>query len=210
LRPTWCASAARGRYCFEQNTLFRAVLEAIGFEVTALAARVRLGTEQVRARTHMLLRVDLPEGPVVADVGFGADGFVHPLPLAVGEETWIGASGYRLRREDELWVLEASLEEAWVDLYAFTLEPQYPVDFEMANHYTSTHPSSSFVKRLTAQRCWPDGRVVLRNRDLLHQEGGRIRRSRVRSPTHLLHVLDHHFGLTFPADTRFVGSGLDF
>jgi N-hydroxyarylamine O-acetyltransferase len=34
--------ARRGGYCFEQNALFAAVLEAIGFRVTRLAARVRM------------------------------------------------------------------------------------------------------------------------------------------------------------------------
>ncbi len=74
-------TARRGGYCFEQNTLFQAALETMGFEVTALAARVRVGATGIRARTHMLLRVDLPEGPFVADVGFGADGPVRSLPL---------------------------------------------------------------------------------------------------------------------------------
>ena len=55
----------RGGYCFEQNTLFKAALEALGYRVTALAARVRVGTTEVRPRTHMLLRVDLPEGTFV-------------------------------------------------------------------------------------------------------------------------------------------------
>src|SRR5215469_1149692 len=32
----------RGGYCFEQNTLFAAALETLGFPVTRLAARVRL------------------------------------------------------------------------------------------------------------------------------------------------------------------------
>jgi len=51
----------RGGYCFEQNTLFRAALEAVGFVVTSLAARV-LGGGVVRPRTHMLLLVDQPLG----------------------------------------------------------------------------------------------------------------------------------------------------
>ena len=82
--------------------------EAIGFEVTPLAARVRVGATSVRARTHMLLRVDLAEGPFVADVGFGADGPVRPLPLEEGREHWLGAVGHRFRREKDLWVLEGN------------------------------------------------------------------------------------------------------
>ena len=48
----------RGGYCFEQNTLFRAALETIGFTVTSLAARVRADgtgrTETVRDPDHLL------------------------------------------------------------------------------------------------------------------------------------------------------------
>ena len=33
--------ARRGGYCFEQNALFAAALESLGFKVTRLAARVR-------------------------------------------------------------------------------------------------------------------------------------------------------------------------
>jgi len=193
----------RGGYCFEQNTLFQAVLEQLGFAVTPLAARVRAGGTAVRPRTHMLLRVDLPAGALVADVGFGGDGPLHPLPLAEGRESWIGHIGHRLRCEGDLWVLEGNLAGAWADLYAFTLEPQHPVDFEMANHFTSTHPRSAFVNALTAQRCFPERRVILRDRELLVREGRLTETTTVRDPEHLLHVLDRHFGLVFPPGTRF-------
>jgi N-hydroxyarylamine O-acetyltransferase len=196
-------AAHRGGYCFEQNTLFRAALEALGFVVTSLAARVRSGATSVRPRTHMLLLVDLAEGPFVADVGFGGDGLVRPLPLAAGPETWIGGLGHRLAREGELWVLQGNASGAWADLYAFTLEPQYPIDFVMANHFTSTWPESAFVNSLTAQLTSPERRLVLRNRELTVREGGRIETTIIRSPAHLLEVLDRDFGLAFPPGTRF-------
>ncbi len=193
----------RGGYCFEHNTLFRAVLERLGFGVTALAARVRVGATSVRPRTHMLLRVDLTEGPFLADVGFGADGPVRSLPLNAGPELWIGPTGHRLRQEGALWVLEGNTAGEWVDLYAFTLEPQYPIDFEMANHFTSTYPRSAFVNTLTAQRSWPERRAVLRNRELTVREGPRAETTAIRDPAHLLEVLERHFGLVFPPGTRF-------
>ena len=193
----------RGGYCFEQNTLFQAVLERLGFRVVPLAARVRAGMGGVRPRTHMLLRVELEEGACLADVGFGADGLMHPLPFAPGALSWTAGVGHRLRREDELWVLTANLGGEWVDLYAFTLEPQHPVDYEMANHYTSTWPESKFVQTLTAQRACAAGRAILRNRDLAVREGGSVRTELIRDADHLLEVLDREFGLSFPAGTRF-------
>ena len=52
----------RGGYCFEQNTLFQAVLERMGFDVTALAARVRIRGSDLCARisvewSHMAARL---------------------------------------------------------------------------------------------------------------------------------------------------------
>jgi N-hydroxyarylamine O-acetyltransferase len=196
-------AARRGGYCFEQNTLFQAVLESMGFAVTALAARVRAGATAIRARTHMLLRVDLPEGPFVADVGFGADGPLRALPLTEGREHWVGPSGHRLRREGDLWVLEGNGDGSWGDLYAFTLERQCPIDFEMANHFTSTHPRSAFVNSLVAQRLWPERRVILRNRELTVREGRVTETTTIRDPGHLLEVLERQCGLAFPPGTRF-------
>jgi N-hydroxyarylamine O-acetyltransferase len=150
----------------------------------------------------MLLRVELPEGAWLADVGFGGDGLVHPLAFD-GGELWIGPFGHRLRREDELWVLQSSVRGSWGDLYAFSLEPQYPVDFVMASHFTSTWPDSPFLNTLTAQRCWPERRAILRNRDLVVRETGGETRETVRDPEHLLEILEGVFGLSFPPGTRF-------
>ena len=193
----------RGGYCFEQNTLFQAVLERVGFRLVPLAARVRAGPPGVRPRTHMLLRVELDEGPHLADVGFGGDGLVRPLSFAPAAEVLTAGVVHRLRREGDLWVLTAEVAGDSTDLYAFTLEPQYAVDYEMANHYTSTWPGSKFVQTLTAQRSWPEGRSILRNRDLTVREGGSVRTETIRDPDHLLQVLEREFGLSFPAGTRF-------
>jgi N-hydroxyarylamine O-acetyltransferase len=155
----------RGGYCFEHNTLFAAALEALGFGVTRLAARVRFGASRLLPRTHMLLRVDAGGEVFLADVGFGGDGLLGPVPLMVGRESRQHLWTYRLVEEGHLWVLQSLRPGGWFDLYAFTLEPHFPVDFEVANHYTATHPDSIFVRALTVQRPTPQARHVLRNRD---------------------------------------------
>lgn len=200
----------RGGYCFEQNTLFAAALEALGFRLTRLSARVRANMTELRPRTHMLLRVDLPEGAFVADVGFGGDGLVLPVPLEgdhevfAGERGMSGALGHRVVQEGaEARVLQASVDGEWHDLYTFTLEPQYAVDYEMANHFTSTYPRSPFVRSLTAQRARRHRRAILRNRDLVVRDAGGVRASSIRNPDHLLEVLAAEFDLVFPPGTRF-------
>jgi len=195
----------RGGYCFEQNTLLRAALDALGFEVTPLAARVRVGSPPgaVRPRTHMLLAVDLREGRFLADVGFGGGGPVRPLPLSEGRETRVGMSLFRQRREGPDWVLEGDQGDGWQDLYAFTEEPQQAVDFEVANWFTSTYPRSPFTSSLNVQRQELHRRAILRDRELtLRGADGDVTET-IRDPRHLLAVLGERFGLSFPPGTRF-------
>src|SRR5688572_15229707 len=79
--------ARRGGYCFEHNLLFSAVLEDLGFAVTRLAARVRQRRSDVAPRTHMLLLVDVDGQTLLADVGFGAEGLLLPVPFGAEEES---------------------------------------------------------------------------------------------------------------------------
>ena len=77
----------RGGYCFEHNTLLWAALQAMGFEIQGLAARVLWGAPPdapLRHRSHMALLVSLPEGKFVADVGFGGITMSAPLALQAG------------------------------------------------------------------------------------------------------------------------------
>jgi N-hydroxyarylamine O-acetyltransferase len=193
----------RGGYCFEQNTLFAAALEEVGFRVTRLAARVRLGTTEVLPRTHMLLRVETDGAAWLADVGFGGGGPLRPVPLEPGRVTPQFGREYRIAEEAGLRVLQSRQGDAWLDLYAFTLEPQFPVDFKLANHYTSTYPTSSFVQGLIAQLPTPEGCRVLRNRSFTVERGADVSCRTIVDDEELLRVLAEAFGLAFPPGTRF-------
>ncbi|HLH42242.1 MAG TPA: arylamine N-acetyltransferase, partial [Bryobacteraceae bacterium] len=77
-------AGGRGGWCFEQNYLLRHALEAMGFRVTSLAARVVWNApagSPVGPRSHMLLLVDLGGAPYIADVGFGGNVLTAPLRL---------------------------------------------------------------------------------------------------------------------------------
>lgn len=194
----------RGGYCFEHATLFQAVLERIGFRCRLLAARVRLGASDVpRPRSHFLLEVDTPQGQYLADIGFGHDGPLHPMPLLPGLTLHEPSAAHRLRHDGGLWVLEADVGAGWADLYAFTLERQFMVDMEMANHYVSTHPDSIFRRILTVQRLRRDRRASLRGTTLEIRVNGRSECMEVGADDALLALLADEFGLAFPSGTRF-------
>jgi N-hydroxyarylamine O-acetyltransferase len=193
----------RGGYCFEQNLLFAAVLEAVGFPVTRLSARVRLGAARLAPRTHMILRVEAEGHPWLADVGFGGEGLLGPVPLIAGRIVRQHDRDYRLLEDGGVWVLQSRGIEEWADLYAFTLEPQLLVDYEVANYFVSTHPDSIFVKTLTAQLPTLRQRAVLRNSELTILRGDEIVRRTIESEDDLLRILAETFGLDFPPGTRF-------
>ncbi|HSM12754.1 MAG TPA: arylamine N-acetyltransferase, partial [Thermoanaerobaculia bacterium] len=162
----------RGGYCFEQNTLFAAVLRALGFELDTLEARVLPpGATSTLPRTHMTLRVRLAEGDHLADVGFGGDGPLAPVPFD-GTPVAAGGETHRLARETGgIQVLQRRVEGVWTDLYAFSPTPALPIDYEVANHFTSTHPRSIFRQTLTAQRATVAGRHLLRGRTYTLRRG---------------------------------------
>ena len=93
----------------------------------------------------------------------------------------------------------------WHDICDFTLEEMPPIDRELANWWTSTHPESNFRQRLTAARAGLDGtRRSLLNREFTHRRGAEILEQReLATPDELRATLAQHFDLHFPAGTRF-------
>ena len=192
----------RGGYCFEHNTLFAAVLRRLGFRVTTLEARVRPpGATRTLPRTHMVLTVHIDGRDLLADVGFGGDGPLRPLGLD-GEVSAQGPDTYRVTEEDRSRVLQIRRGEGWQDLYAFALDEALPIDFEVANHYTSTFPGSPFVTRLTAQLSLPDERRILRQRSYSVRRAG-VDATRTVADEELVPLLRDAFGIDAPTGTRF-------
>ena len=193
----------RGGYCFEHNTLFAAVLELLGFGVTRLAARVRFGTTVIRPLTHMLLAVNLDGQPWLADVGFGGEGLLYPLPILGSEPSRQFGWTFRVESDGDLKVLQSLHADGWFDLYAFTQEPRYPIDYVMSNHFTATYPHSPFVQSLVAQRQNCEERFTLRNRELTQESADRKDTRTLPDDDAVLVTLREVFGLDFPAGTRF-------
>jgi N-hydroxyarylamine O-acetyltransferase len=110
---------------------------------------------------------------------------------------------YRIVNEDRMWVLQAERPGGWDDLYAILPVPVFPVDFVVANWFTSTHPESPFVKTLTAQRSTPDARHVLRNLTYSVHRGDRME-SRNVARAELLRLLRDTFYTDVPEDATFL------
>ncbi|WP_437669964.1 arylamine N-acetyltransferase family protein [Sorangium sp. So ce131] len=188
----------RGGYCYEQNGLLSRALRALGFEVRGLAARVRWGLPEgeIRPRSHMLLRVELAEGPYLVDVGFGASAPVAPLRLVHDVEQKTPLETFRLRGEDGGQVLEVKSGEAWRALYWFDFTEQLAADYDLFNWWVSTHPESLFVRSLVAARPTATGRITLLDRELTYRHrDGAVEQRTLASADALRGVLEGEFGL---------------
>ncbi|MFF2805599.1 arylamine N-acetyltransferase [Streptomyces sp. NPDC058000] len=191
----------RGGYCYEQNLLYAAALERLGFRVSGLGARIRMGEDKVRPVTHALLKVELDGAEWITDVGFGGEALLAPLPLRDGVEDRQGAWTFGLvyEKETEAWVLRSRHEDGWFDLYAFGAERRFPVDYTVFNYYISTHPRSPFTGKIVVQKPGSELRRTLVGRELALTRPDWSREVREVAPEEIPGLLDTEFGITLSA-----------
>ncbi|MFD1657023.1 arylamine N-acetyltransferase [Streptomyces caeni] len=201
--------ARRGGFCYELNGAFGALLRAVGFDVTLLAARVygeegRIGVPY----DHLALRVRTVDGgDWLADVGFGAHSH---FPLAFGHRGEQPDPGGTFR------VVEAGADAAGVrggggtaefeDLdvlrdgspqYRLEVRPRVLGDFVTGAWWNSTSPASHFVRSLVCSRVTEDGgRITLSGRRItLTAPDGRKEVSELGSDEEVLRVYRERFGI---------------
>ena len=203
---TKLVAGGRGGYCYEHNTLLWAALEALGFSVQGLSARVTYSVPPGggrHPRNHMAMKVETSDGPHIADVGFGGLTLTGPLKLEADVIQQTPHERVRLSRDRNDWVLEAETGDIWRAMYQFSLEEHIAPDYEVANYYMSTHPRSPFVVRLVAARAMPGKRLALANNALsVHHTGGPTQKRVIESVDELRRVLTDDFGVALPDDPR--------
>jgi N-hydroxyarylamine O-acetyltransferase len=183
------------------------VLSALGFQVRAIRARVRIHRPRdfIPPRTHVFLRVELGRESWLTDVGVGALSLTAAIRLEADVEQATPHELRRVVRQDTSWFHQAWFADTWHDICEFTLEEMPAIDRELGNWFTSTHPDSHFKNRLLVARADSEGkRVTLLNDELTERHAdGRPATRRIGSRGELLEILASHFGLELPADTRF-------
>jgi len=195
----------RGGWCYEQNLMLGRVLQSLGFGVTGLAARVLWNQPEgtVRARTHMLLRVEgVADGPYIADVGFGGLTMTGPLRLVPDLEQPTPHEVFCLRHEpDGTYILQALVRDAWKPLYCFDLQPQALIDYEIWNWHLCHHPDSPFARNLMAARVTPERRYgLLNNRLSIHHLHGASEQTTLTTSAQLRETLTGPLNIRLPEE----------
>jgi N-hydroxyarylamine O-acetyltransferase len=131
----------------------------------------------------------LTVGDHMLDPGFGGQAPRVPVPL---DGTQVGA--YRLVAVGRERALEKDGKQLWLS----TFDEDIPIDFEMANHFTATHPASHFTQGLSLRAFTRDGEVRVRNRDVTVLRGEDKQTYQLADRAALRALVAEHFGFDLP------------
>ncbi|MDF3144623.1 MULTISPECIES: arylamine N-acetyltransferase [unclassified Streptomyces] len=201
--------AGRGGFCYELNGAFGALLTALGFDVTLLAARVhgkegRLGIPY----DHMALKVRTVDGGTwLADIGFGAHSH-YPLAFEARGEQVDPAGVFRIVEAgpDAAGVRGGHDVEEAADLdvvmdgrpeYRLERRPRVLGDFVAGAWWHSTSPGSHFTQSLVCSRVTEEGgRITLSGRTFKETAADGTREEReLGTDEEVLRVYRERFGI---------------
>jgi N-hydroxyarylamine O-acetyltransferase len=178
----------RGGWCYEMNGVFGLVLQAIGFEITRLAA------DGSTPASHLVLTVAMEGATYIADVGF-SDGPVEPYPLVEGS---FAQEGFDFR-------IELQSGKRWrMHNHRFGAAPGFsagvPDEPAMANRcqWLQTSPDSPFVQHSTVFRRMNSGYVSLIDLTLRTVMPEGVTRVEITTVDEYLTALKTHFALDLP------------
>lgn len=189
----------RGGYCYELNGLFRLVLQQLGFAVSCHVGRNLIAGAPLRPRAHQILLVHLAGQRWLADLGFGSNGLLEPIPLEVDTEFAQGIDRYRLRAvEPHSYHLQLLLLGEWQTLYVFALDEGQPSDYNMMNYYYSKAPDSPFRQQRITTRATPEGRISLLDHELKIRTAAGVSTRTLPDEAAYYEALRTHFGVELP------------
>lgn len=189
----------RGGYCFEQNSLFRAILEDLDYTVRAYAARVLWGHPDGAERplSHMVLVADVGGSSYLCDVGFGSFTLTAPLRLRADVEQQTPNETYRLVSAGEGYRLEVRIGEDWKPVYQFDLVEVAKDEIERLNALVSEYQHAE--RRLVASRAEVGLRInLLRNRLTIRRAGEEPEQRRFQTIGEIKDTLANVFGIALP------------
>lgn len=187
----------RGGFCYELNGVFALLLEALGFDVTLLTARVVNSEGQLGHEfDHLTLMIRLDGQRWLIDVGFGYS-FDAPLDIDSVFEQNHGKNAYQWEKEGPHIMLRINENgQGWQNRYRFSLEPQTYEAFAPGCHYHQTSPKSSFTQGRVCTLAKPNGRITLTDKKWIVTTNGEKVETVVNSENQFQNLLKQHFGIT--------------
>ena len=187
----------RGGWCYEMNGVFGWALRQAGFDVTRGAGGVmREAVGDFSVGNHLVLRVRLPEGDYLADVGFG-DGPIEPIRIVPGDFT-DGRFSFALSQPEPDWWRVHNHPHGGASSFDFRLRPADEGLLAEKCRYLQTASVSPFVQNLVCQRHTRSGITILRGRVLRNVTLQGTDERLLANADELLAVLKDDFDLDVP------------
>jgi N-hydroxyarylamine O-acetyltransferase len=183
----------RGGFCYELNGAFALLLEALGAQVSRVAARVygEAGLGPPFGHLALIVRPADGSGPWLADVGFGSHSD-YPLLLDVREDQDDPAGRFRLADADagDIDVLKDGRPQYRIETRERSLADCVPTCW-----WQQTSPLSHFTRSTICSRLTPGGRVSISGRMLILTQGGTRTEQQLETDDALLAAYRDHFGI---------------
>ena len=182
----------RGGYCFELNTLFRHLLEYLGFDAYQAVSSLVNPDGTAHTAAHNVIICNLEGADYLIDVGFGGPVPFGAMPLAEG--VW---ENFKLRKQDDFWYLDRWEGDHYRPSIRFRQVPATMEELIPLNFYISQLPQSHFRHRLNISIKRPDGSIHRLFGDQLHVKTAEGVVDRTVTAEELPEVLLTHFGIAY-------------
>jgi len=187
----------RGGFCYELNSLFRELLNEIGFNVRMVAARTfdQEGIWQPEY-DHMALIVELDE-LWLADVGFG-DLLIEPIKLNHSDIQQDVFNSFKIKQQENGdYLLEMAFpgSSEFKKQYTFNPEPEIIDNFKPECEMKQTDPNSHFRINKICTIATPEGRKTIKNDKFIERRNGIRRETIINGEVHENILLKEHFNI---------------
>jgi N-hydroxyarylamine O-acetyltransferase len=183
----------RGGFCYELNGAFALLLEALGAQVSRVAARVygEAGLGPPFDHLALIVRPADGSGPWLADVGFGSHSD-YPLLLDARDDQDDPAGRFRLADggAGDIDVLKDGMPQYRIETRERSLADCVPTCW-----WQQTSPLSHFTRSTICSRLTPGGRVSISGRMLIQTQDGTRTEHRLDTDAMLLAAYRDHFGI---------------
>jgi N-hydroxyarylamine O-acetyltransferase len=184
----------RGGFCYELNGAFALLLEALGAQVSRVAARVygEAGLSPPFDHLALIVRPADGSGPWLADVGFGSHSD-YPLLLDARDDQDDPAGRFRLADAGagDIDVLKDGKPQYRIEMRERSLADCVPTCW-----WQQTSPLSHFTQSTICSRLTPGGRVSISGRMLIQTQDGTRTEQQLDTDDALLAAYRDHFGIT--------------
>jgi N-hydroxyarylamine O-acetyltransferase len=192
----------RGGYCYEMNSFFMGILEALGYSCAAVGARILMGGAMITPVAHRTTIVTLGDQRYLCDVGFGGAGAPEgPVSFEAGVQEIAGNFFSIQPQEGDIFgdmALMRHTPEGESVFYMFYTRPHSPLEFIALNQAMYTNPLTMFALNRVVRLRTPKGVKVIDNKIFRQTIDGEVTEEEIATNKRLYEILTGEFNMVVP------------